>query len=330
MRALVTGTSGFVGSAVARRLAADGNEIRVLLRPTSDRRNLEGLDAEVVEGDLAEPDSLKAAVKGCDAVFHVAADYRIWVPDGGASMYRANVDGSRDLVRAACDAGVNRFVYTSSVAVLYPSPGTEVSDETLPSTVDDMVSHYKKSKFLAEEAVMKLVREESAPVVIVNPSAPFGPRDIKPTPTGRIVLDAAKGKMPAYLDTGLNAVHVDDVAEGHILAYNKGEIGERYVLGGENLTLREIIEIVTDYVGRSGPWLKLPRAPLYPVAWAAEIVARMTDREPVVTVDALKMAAKHMYYSSDKAREKLGYAPRPAREALTDAVDWFRENGFLK
>lgn len=329
MRALVTGTSGFVGSAVARRLAADGHDIRVLMRPTSDRRNIGGLDAEIVEGDLAEAQSLKAAVRGCDAVFHVAADYRIWVPDGGASMYRANVDGSRDLVRAACEAGVGRFVYTSSVAVLYPSPGTEISDETLPVTVDDMVSHYKRSKFLAEQAVMDLVRNESAPVVIVNPSAPFGPRDIKPTPTGRIVLDAAKGKMPAYLDTGLNAVHVDDVAEGHILAYEKGEIGERYVLGGENLTLREIIEIVTAYVGRSGPWLRLPRAPLYPVAWAAEIVARITGREPVVTVDALRMASKHMYYSSDKAREKLGYAPRPAREALTDAVDWFRENGFL-
>jgi len=329
MRALVTGTSGFVGSAVARRLAADGHDIRMLMRPTSDRRNLDGMQVEIVEGDLADPQSLKAAVKGCDAVFHVAADYRLWVPDGGASMYRANVDGSRDLIRAACDAGVGRFVYTSSVAVLHPLPGTEIADETAAATVGDMVSHYKKSKFLAEEAVMQLVREESAPVVIVNPSAPFGPRDIKPTPTGRIVLDAAKGRMPAYLDTGLNAVHVDDVAEGHILAYDKGEIGERYILGGDNLTLREIIEIVTDYVGRGGPWLKLPRAPLFPVAWAAEMVARITGREPVVTVDALKMAAKHMYYSSDKARAKLGYAPRPAREALTDSVDWFRANGFL-
>lgn len=244
-------------------------------------------------------------------------------------MYRANVDGSRDLARAACDAGVSRFVYTSSVAVLRPLPGTEIADETAAAAVGDMISHYKKSKFLAEEAVMQLVREESAPVVIVNPSAPFGPRDIKPTPTGRIVLDAAKGRMPAYLDTGLNAVHVDDVAEGHVLAYDKGEIGERYILGGDNLTLREIIEIVTDYVGRSGPWLKLPRAPLFPVAWAAEMVARITGREPVVTVDALKMTAKHMYYSSDKARSKLGYAPRPAREALTDSVDWYRANGFL-
>jgi len=177
--------------------------------------------------------------------------------------------------------------------------------------------------------VMRLVREESAPVVIVNPSAPFGPRDIKPTPTGRIVLDAAKGRMPAYLDTGLNAVHVDDVAEGHMLAFEKGVIGERYILGGDNMTLREIIKTVTDHVGRSGPWLKLPRAPLYPVAWAAELVARVSGREPVVTVDALKMAAKHMYYSSDKARENLGYAPRPARQALTEAADWYRENGFL-
>lgn len=329
MRALVTGTSGFVGSAVARRLAADGHDIRVLLRPTSDRRNLEGLSVEIVEGDLSQPETLKPAVAGCDAVFHVAADYRIWVPDGGASMYRANVDGTRDLIRAAGDAGISRFVYTSSVAVLYPVPGTEVADETATATVDNMISHYKKSKFLAEEEVMRLVREESAPVVIVNPSAPFGPRDIKPTPTGRIVLDAAKGRMPAYLDTGLNAVHVDDVAEGHMLAFEKGEIGERYILGGDNITLRDIIQTVTDHVGRSGPWLKLPRMPLYPIAWAAELVARVTHREPVVTVDALRMAAKHMYYSSDKAREKLGYAPRPAQQALTEAADWFRENGFL-
>jgi len=329
MRALVTGTSGFVGSAVARRLAADGHDIRVLVRPTSDRRNLEGLAVEIVEGDLSQPETLKPAVADCDAVFHVAADYRLWVPDGGASMYRANVEGTRDLIRAASDAGVSRVVYTSSVAVLYPVPGTGIADETAVATVDDMISHYKKSKFLAEEEVMRLVREESAPVVIVNPSAPFGPRDIKPTPTGRIVLDAAKGRMPAYLDTGLNAVHVDDVAEGHMLAFDKGEIGERYILGGDNMTLREIIRTVTDHVGRSGPWLKLPRAPLYPVAWAAELVARISGREPVVTVDALKMAAKHMYYSSDKARETLGYAPRPAREALTEAADWYRENGFL-
>lgn len=329
MRVLVTGTSGFVGSAVARRLAADGHDIRVLLRPTSDRRNLEGLSVDIVEGDLSQPETLKPAVQGCDAVFHVAADYRLWVPDGGASMYRANVDGTRDLIRAASDAGVNRFVYTSSVAVLRPLPGVEVADESSIATIDDMISHYKKSKFLAEEEVMRLVREESAPVVIVNPSAPFGPRDIKPTPTGRIVLDAAKGRMPAYLNTGLNAVHVDDVAEGHMLAFDKGEIGERYVLGGDNVTLRDIIQTVTDHVGRTGPWLKLPRAPLFPVAWAAELVARVTHREPVVTVDALRMTAKHMYYSSDKARAKLGYAPRPAGQALTEAVDWYRENGFL-
>ncbi len=329
MRALVTGTSGFVGSAVARRLAADGHDIRVLVRPTSDRRNLEGLSVEIVEGDLAQPETLKPAVAGCDAVFHVAADYRLWVPDGGASMYRANVDGTRDLIRAACDAGVSRFVYTSSVAVLYPLPGTGIADETSVATVDDMISHYKKSKFLAEEEVMRLVRDESVPVVIVNPSAPFGPRDIKPTPTGRIVLDAANGRMPAYLDTGLNAVHVDDVAEGHILAYDKGEIGERYILGGDNMTLRDIIQTVTDHVGRSGPWLKLPRAPLLPVAWLAEKISRVSGREPVVTVDALKMAAKHMYYSSDKAREKLGYAPRPAARALTESADWYRDNGYL-
>ena len=330
MKALVTGTSGFVGSAVARRLAADGHELRVLMRPTSDRSNVDGLDVDIATGDLSDPVSLKSAVSGCDAVFHVAADYRIWVPDGGASMYRANVDGTRDLLRAAIEAGVGRFVYTSSVAVLGAGKADAVSDETTPSTEADMISHYKKSKFLAEKEVDRLVRDEGASVVIVNPSAPFGPRDIKPTPTGRIVLDAAKGKLPAYLETGLNAVHVDDVAEGHILAFDKGEIGERYILGGDNLTLREIIEIVTAYVGRSGPKLKLPRAPLFPIAWAMEQIGRVAGSEPPVTLDALRMAAKFMYYSSDKAKEKLGYNPRPAREALTDAVDWYRENGFLK
>ena len=329
MKALVTGTSGFVGSAVARRVAAEGHDVRVLMRPTSDRRNVEGLGFEIVEGDLLQPGTLAAAVAGCDAVFHVAADYRLWVPDGGASMYRANVDGTRDLIRAAMAAGVGRIVYTSSVAVLRLSPERAPVDESAVATVGDMVSHYKKSKFLAEAEVDRLVREEGAPVVIVNPSAPFGPRDIKPTPTGRIVLDAAKGRMPVYLDTGLNAVHVEDVAEGHLLAYRRGRIGERYILGGDNMTLRDIIATVTGYVGRPGPRFRMPRRPLFPVAWTAEQVARLTGWEPPVTVDALRMAAKYMYYLSDKARADLGYRPRPAQEALTDAVDWYRANGFL-
>ena len=306
MKALNTGTSGFVGSAVARRLAADGHELRVLMRPISDRSNVDGLDVDIATGDMSDPVSLQSIVSGCDAVFHVAADYRIWVPDGGASMYRANVDGTRDLVRAAMEAGVGRFVYTSSVAVLGAGKADAVSEETKPSTEADMISHYKKSKFLAEKEVDRLVRDEGATVVIVNPSAPFGPRDIKPTPTGRIVLDAEKGKMPAYLDTGLNAVHVDDVADGHILAFENGEVGERYILGGDNLLLREIIETVTAYVGRSGPKLKLPRAPLFPIAWAMEQIGRVTGSEPPVTLDALRMAAKFMYYSSDKAKAKLG------------------------
>ncbi len=329
MKALVTGTSGFVGSAVARRLKDAGHEVRVLMRPSSDRRNVGGLDVEIVEGDLQRPETLGPAVSGCDAVFHVAADYRLWVTDRGESMYRANVGGTRDLIRAAMEAGVSRFVYTSSVAVLKISPDRTPADETAFATLDDMVSHYKKSKFLAEEEVRRLVREEGAPVVIVNPSAPFGPRDIKPTPTGRIVLDAAKGRMPAYLDTGLNAVHVADVAEGHLLAYERGRIGERYILGGENLSLRDIIATVTSYVGRSGPRIRLPRRPLFPIAWAAELGGRISGREPPITLDALRMAAKHMYYSSDRARSELGYAPRPAAEALTDAVDWYRAHGYL-
>ncbi|MEX2455455.1 MAG: hopanoid-associated sugar epimerase [Rhodospirillaceae bacterium] len=329
MQVLVTGSSGFVGSAVARRIAADGHRVRVLMRPSSDRRNIAGLGFEVAEGDLLHSDTLTAAVAGCDAVFHVAADYRLWVPDGGASMYRANVDGTRALVRAAMAAGVGRIVYTSSVAVLRVSPGRVPVDETAFAVLADMVSHYKKSKFLAEEEVRRLVAEEGAPVVIVNPSAPFGPRDIKPTPTGRIVLGAARGRMPAYLDTGLNAVHVDDVAEGHMLAFAKGRVGERYILGGEDMTLRDIIATVTAHVGRPGPRFRLPRRPLFPVAWASEGLGRLTGGEPAVTLDALRMAAKHMYYSSEKARADLGYAPRAARLALTDAVDWYRENGYL-
>ena len=237
MKALVTDTSGFVGSAVARRLAVDGHELRVLMCPNSDRSNVDGLDVDIATGDLSDPVSLKSAVSGCDAVFHVAADYRIWVPDGGASMYRANFDGTRDLVRAAMEAGVGRIVYTSSVAVLGAGKADAVSDETTPSTEADMISHHKKSKFLAEKEIDRLVRDEGATVVIVNPSAPFGPRDIKPTPTGRIVLDVAKGKMPAYLAPGLNTMHVDDVADGHILAFENGEVGESYILGGDNLSL---------------------------------------------------------------------------------------------
>ena len=329
MTTLLTGASGFVGASVLRHLVDAGHDVRVLLRPQSDRRNLDGVACEVVTGDLADPASLDAAVAGCDAVFHVAADYRLWVTDP-SPMYAANVEGTRNLLVAAANAGASRIVYTSSVATLGNLPGAGVANETTPSTIDDMISHYKRSKFLAEDEAARLAREEGVPVVIVNPAAPFGPRDVKPTPTGAIVVRAAAGRMPAYVDTGLNVVHVDDVAEGHLRAFERGKVGERYILGGENLSLRQILGIVCPYAGRKTPSIKLPHKPLLPIAFMFEAVARLFGTsEPVVTVDAVRMAKKRMYFSVDKARRELGYAPRPAADALTDAVDWFRFNGYL-
>jgi dihydroflavonol-4-reductase len=323
MSVLVTGASGFVGAAVARALLERGEEVRVMTRPASDRRNIEGLDVEVVHGDLSDPESLAAAVQGMKALYHVAADYRLWVRDPRV-LYRTNVDGSVALMRAAMKAGVERVVYTSSVATLGLNTDGTPADEETPVSLAQMVGHYKRSKFLAEEAVMKLVREEGLPAIIVNPSTPVGPRDVKPTPTGRMVLEAATGRMPAYVDTGLNIVHVDDVAAGHLLAFKKGEIGARYVLGGEDMELRDILARIALLTGRAAPRVRLPRAPLYPLALAAEGWARLAGgAEPMLTVDALKMARKKMFFSSARARALLGYAPRPAGEALRDAIEWF-------
>lgn len=324
---LVTGASGFVGAAVVRALLARGEQVRVLLRPESDRRNVEGLAVETRLGSLEDPTSLARAVEGCRFLFHVAADYRLWVPDR-AAMYRTNVEGTEALMRAALAAGVERIVYTSSVAVLGLRDDAP-SDETTPSRIEDMIGPYKRSKFLAEERVRALVAEEGLPAVIVNPSTPIGPRDVKPTPTGRMVVEAALGRMPGFVDTGLNVVHVDDVATGHLLALEKGVIGERYILGGENLSLAEILAIVADSCGRKPPTVPLPIAPLLPVALVAEGLARLTGREPFVTRDGLRMARQRMWFSSEKAKRALGYAPRPAREAIVDAVAWFREAGYL-
>lgn len=329
MPTLLTGASGFIGAAVLRRLVQAGHDVRVLLRPNSDRRNLEGIVCEVVTGDLGDLETLKAAVTGCAAVFHTAADYRLWVTDP-ARMYAANVEGTRNLFRAAADAGATRIVYTSSVATIGAARNGIDANETTPSSIGDMIGHYKRSKFLAEHEVLRLVREEGLPAVIVNPSAPFGPRDVKPTPTGAIVVRAAAGRMPAYVDTGLNVVHVDDVAEGHLLAYERGAMGERYILGAENMTLREILDVVCARAGRRPPAVRLPYVPLLPVAVAAETVARLFGgAEPVVTLDAVRMARKKMYFSSERASRELGYTPRPAVDALTEAVEWFRANGYL-
>jgi dihydroflavonol-4-reductase len=320
---LVTGATGFVGSAVARTLLARGHRLRLLVRPGCDRRNVAGLDAEFSEGDLTDAESLRRAVVGCAALVHVAADYRLWVPDP-AAMLSANVEGTRSLLLAARAAGVARMVYCSSVAALGLTADGLPADEETPVHPDKIVGIYKKSKYLAEQAVLELVRDAAMPVVIVNPSTPVGPRDIKPTPTGKMIYDAATGRMPAYVETGLNIVHVDDVAEGHALALERGEIGERYILGGEDFLLGDLFALVARVAGRKPPRIKLPLAPLFPVALACEALARGFGVEPVVTRETLAMARKKMFFSSAKARARLGYAPRPAVQAIEDAVGWFR------
>jgi dihydroflavonol-4-reductase len=328
MTTLVTGATGFVGSAVARTLAARGHSLRLLTRPASDRRNLAGLDAEIVTGDLTDPDSLARAAAGCRYVVHVAADYRFWVPDPDA-MLRANVDGALAMVRAAARAGAERIVHCSSVATLGQIGDGTPADEATPTNEADFVGIYKRSKYLAEKTVLDLARRDGVPVVVVNPAAPVGPRDIKPTPTGKMIRDAAAGRVPAYIDTGLNIVHVDDVAEGHVLALEKGRVGERYVLGGENMLLKDILGLVADVAHRRPPSIRLPEAVVWPMALVMEKLAKVTGIEPMMTRDHLKMARKKMFYSSAKATAELGYQPRPVRLAVEDAVAWFRLNGML-
>jgi dihydroflavonol-4-reductase len=331
MQVLVTGGSGFLGSAVVRESLRRGHEVRALVRAESPRANLEGLDVRMVVGDLRDPSSLRAACAGCQAVFHVAADYRLWSPRPD-ELYQSNVEGTENLVRAAGEAGCERLVYTSSVAVLGIDAGGVPSSEETPSSLDDMIGHYKRSKFLAEQTVFELVESEHSPVVIVNPSTPIGPRDIRPTPTGRTILEAARGKVPAFVDTGLNVVHVDDVARGHWLAFERGQIGERYILGGENMSLQRILEVVAVHLGQRPPTLKLPRALLLPIAHLVEAWCKMSgaEREPLLTVDGLRMAKKRMYFTSAKAERELGYQWSAADKAICDAVDWFREAGYLE
>lgn len=327
MTVLVTGANGFLGAAVCRALLTQGRSVRALVRPTSDVTNLEALAVETVTGDLRDPGSLGAALRGCDGVYHVAADYRLWAPRP-ADLYESNVEGTRHLMTAALEAGVRRVVYTSSVAVLGIEPGDAVSDESTPVGLADMIGHYKRSKFLAEEVAMGFARD-GAPVVIVNPSTPIGPGDVKPTPTGRVVLDAVRGKIPAFVDTGLNVAHVDDVAKGHLQAMDAGQPGERYILGGEDLTLEEILTIACRHAGRRVPTTKLAHWMVMPVAVVSETLARCRLlREPLATVDGVRMARKKMYFSSAKAQRELGYRYRPAAEAITDAVDWFQHHAM--
>jgi len=326
---LVTGGSGFLGSAVVRTLLHRGCRVRALVRSTSPLGNFAGLDCETVRGDLTDEASLGVALRGVRFLFHVAADYRLWVRDP-AAMLRVNVGGTQNLMKQALAARVERIVYTSSVAALKVAGATAPVDETAWLAPQEAIGPYKLSKTLAEQAVREMVSREGLPAVIVNPSTPIGPRDIRPTPTGRMLLDAARGKIPAFVDTGLNFAHVDDIAEGHLLAFERGRVGERYILGGENLSLEELLGTVAGLCGLRPPWIKLPRGPLFPIAFGAEMLARVTNKEPLLTRDALRMSRYRMFFTSAKAERELGYRSRPYKEGVADALAWFREAGYLK
>jgi dihydroflavonol-4-reductase len=333
MLAFVTGATGFVGSHVARVLKQQGADLRLLVRPTSDLRNLDGLDADRVEGDLRDAASIETALSGCDVAFHVAADYRLWVRDSDA-MYRSNVEGTRSLLEAARKQGLRRVVYTSSVATMgftssFTSNHRNVADEQSPVGIEDMIGHYKRSKFMAEQVAIEAATS-GLDVVVVNPTTPIGERDIKPTPTGRIVVDFLKRKFPAYVETGLNLVDVTECARGHVQALEKGRSGERYILGGENLTLKQILDRLAAITGLPSPTVKLP----YAFALAAGVVdemvtGRLLRREPRATIDAVRMGRKMMFVSSAKAERELGWQTVPVDGALRRSVDWFRGNGYV-
>jgi dihydroflavonol-4-reductase len=329
VKTLITGSTGFVGSAVLRQLLKAGHSVRALIRQNSDRRNLAGLPVEIFIGDLTDRPSLDRALGGCSTLFHVAADYRLWARNP-RELYETNINGTRHIMEAAAQAGVTRIVYTSSVATLGLTPDGSPADESTPVSLADMIGHYKRSKFLAEAEVKRMAEDQGLPVVIVNPSTPVGPRDIKPTPTGRMIVDAASGRMPAYVDTGLNLVHVDDVAIGHLLALERGEIGKRYILGAVNLTLKEILTALAVITGRRPPRIRLPHNLVLPIACASEVCARIAGgKEPRISLTGVRLAKKKMFFSTEKARRALGFHPRPIEEALRDAVDWFRKHGYL-
>jgi dihydroflavonol-4-reductase len=326
-RVLVTGASGFVGSAVVAALLAQGRSVRALVRATSSLANLPREGVETAQGDLRDPKAIEAAMRDVRFLFHVAADYRLWARDPGEIM-TANIEGTRNVMRAASHAGVARIVYTSSVATLALREGA-AADESVGLDENQAIGAYKRSKIAAERLVEEMIGQ-GLPAIIVNPSTPIGPRDGRPTPTGRILIEAARGRMPAYVDTGLNLVHVDDVAAGHLAALKTGRIGERYILGGDDVALGDMLAEIAAMVGRKPPRVKLPRAPLFPLALAAEAIAHFTGREPFATRDGLRMAKYRMFFSSAKAERELGYRHRPWREGLRDALAWFRQDGRLR
>jgi len=328
MKAFVTGATGFVGSHVAQVLSEQGAELRLLVRPSSDQRNIENLPGERVVGDLREPEKLEPAIAGCEVVFHVAADYRLWVRDPD-QMYRSNVEGTRAILNAAAKNRVRRVVYTSSVATMGFRLNGQPADENSPVSLDQMIGPYKRSKFMAEQLAIRAGRGH-LDVVVVNPTTPVGERDIKPTPTGRIIVDFLKKRFPAYLDTGLNLVDVRECALGHLAAFEKGRSGERYILGGENLTLKQILDRLAEITGLPSPQVRVP----YVVALAAGVVdelvtGRILGREPRATVDAVRMGRKKMFVSTAKAERELGWKPVSVKDALGRAVDWFRKNRFV-
>ncbi len=324
---VVTGVAGFLGSALARRLAAEGRRLRGIVRSTSPRANLADFPGEVVEADLRDAPAVRQAMAGATSLFHVAADYRLWARDPG-EIVRNNRAMTEAVMEAALAANVARIVYTSSVATILPDPAGP-ADETRPARPEQATGAYKRSKVVAERLVEEMVAARGLPAVIVNPSTPIGPRDVHPTPTGRILVEAATGKMPAFVDSGLNLVHVDDVAAGHLLAEARGVPGRRYILGGEDVTLKALLAEIAAHVGRRAPTVALPIAPLMPLAALAEGWARVSRREPFLTLDSLRMARHHMYYSSARARAELGYQARPWQAAVAEALDWFRAAGML-
>ena len=326
MKTFVTGSTGFIGASIVRELLKEGREVRVLVRSGSDTSNLSGLDLEFWKGDLLDHESLRQGLKGCDILYHVAADYRLWTrtPD---EMYSINVGGTEAILKAAFERGLSRVVYTSSVGTLgNPGDGTPGTEYT-PVTLADMAGPYKKSKYLAERVAETFITR-GLPLVTVNPSTPVGPRDIKPTPTGKIIVDFLKRKMPAYLETGLNIIAVEDCARGHILAEQKGVAGQKYILGNANLTLRDIFGLLEEITGIMAPRIRLPYMPILVAAYINEGLSRITGREPLIPLAGVQMAAKFMYFDSSRSVRELGLPQTPVREALGRAVDWFRSNGY--
>lgn len=326
MKALVTGATGFVGGAVARALVRAGIDVRVLARPDSNLQNLEGLAVERVAGDLRDPASLRAALTGCRQLYHIAAHYALWAPEPSI-FYDINVTGTRMILEAALAVGIERTVYCSTIGAIGLPPGGGLGTEETPVSLDQMAGHYKRSKYLAEQEVLRLARE-GLPVVIVNPSAPVGAGDVKPTPTGQIIVDFMKGRMPAYIETGMNIIDVDDVAVGHLLAMQKGRVGERYILGNKNLMLREVFEILSRLTGVKAPSIKLPRMAILPLAYLNHWIANLTGRPPRIPLEGVKMAKYKMHYDCSKAIRELGLPQTPPEVALEKAVRWFREHKY--